>query len=391
MTPLKTLLSQANSDLAKAKRGVKVVVRGARLYLVATLPCKVGESTSSGRKQYRIPTGLGYSEDGIEDAEDLALELSRDIRRDRFSWAKWSSYSNWVKGGKGNSIPLATAIEDFRMLVDERWQASGREKVWRDEAWKYEYLSTCLTHISGKRLEQRHILENLRRYPPNTKSRQRATDISRRLVELAQKNYPDQVAIDIDWGHYRGHYSPTKTSRRVPDSDQQIIDCIDMLPHPPWRRIYATMAIFGIRDHECWHCSLEKMGRFWVANIGEDTKTNSRQAFPIVCADPDQSPVNFELMEQWVGLIQKTPLPTVTATRNKLYGERTAHYFRKYDMPFEPYGLRHAAVKRGVDLLGMPMAVVARSMGNSVAMIERVYRAQTSPEEQAALWEKLLG
>ncbi|MEO1508046.1 MAG: site-specific integrase, partial [Cyanobacteria bacterium J06633_23] len=77
-----------------------------------------------------------------------------------------------------------------------------------------------------------------------------------------------------------------------------------------------------------------------------------------------------------------TDLSTTTLQR---VGQQVTTQFRRYNVPFSPYDLRHAWAVRTI-LMGLPDAVAARMMGHSVQVHNRTYhRWMTHRDQQTAV------
>ena len=62
-------------------------------------------------------------------------------------------------------------------------------------------------------------------------------------------------------------------------------------------------------------------------------------------------------------------------------GRRVAEQFRRYELPFTPYDLRHAWAVRTIHI-GLPDTVAARMMGHSVAIHTRTYHHWITRRDQ---------
>ena len=62
-------------------------------------------------------------------------------------------------------------------------------------------------------------------------------------------------------------------------------------------------------------------------------------------------------------------------------GRRVAEQFRRYQLPFTPYDLRHAWALRTIHV-GLPDTVAARMMGHSVAIHTRTYHHWITRRDQ---------
>ncbi len=372
-------VSRTNQQLKAAGIKVRLVERGRSIQLQATLPLKPGDSGSRPKKQYRLNIGALANEAGLRYAKSRALELGADMSTPgQFSWTKWLNLDNFEQAGGQKKVRVETAIADFKAARLAEWPDKDNEQ--KAYLWRKRFWNPALKWLEHEYLDDDTILDCITHYRANSRARQQMVQILKRLCTETAERYPSELSLTIDWAKYAGDYSPRKAKVRTPKNEQEIYEYCQKIPNPRWRKVFMLMALYGLRDHECWHCTLEKAGTYWVAKVNSDTKTGERIAFPL----------NLKWMEEWVEFITHTPLPKVTAVDNTVYGERTARQFKRYGIPFIPYGLRHAVSKRGRRSLNIPGTLLAESLGHSERINEMIYQRQLTSEELVQYWDEHL-
>ena len=88
LQPVINRISQANGRLKVGKIGVKIEIKGDRLYLRATLPPKP-DSQKSTPHQQRIALGIHANVDGVKLAEQKAREIGAAIDAKTFTWESY--------------------------------------------------------------------------------------------------------------------------------------------------------------------------------------------------------------------------------------------------------------------------------------------------------------
>ena len=183
--------------------------------------------------------------------------------------------------------------------------------------------------------------------------------------------------IDVDLRPYKvGQSKADKTVERKLPSDREIESIIDGIQDPRWRCVFARMAIYGLRNHEAFLCTLETHDGVLVANVPNKTKTGSRIAYP--------HPAKW--IDRWLS-DNPTP-PNIKVKGNSGYGDRTASYWRKINAPGIPYDLRHAYASR-CHLAGAAPAIAAQWMGHTPERHMKTYQRLISTSAHQQAWQQL--
>jgi hypothetical protein len=146
-----------------------------------------------------------------------------------------------------------------------------------------------------------------------------------------------------------------KTIRRIP-TDTEIELGFRRMRSSQWATIYSRLVIYGLRPHEAFLGTVMPDGLFVVPN---DTKTGERFVPPL------------ERKPAWLHLTAGV-VPKVTAHQNREYGSRTWQAFKRHDIPFNPYDLRHRFVVL-TEERGIPPAIAANWAGHSCRTRYLVY------------------
>ncbi len=193
--------------------------------------------------------------------------------------------------------------------------------------------------------------------PAGTRAREKFCFALGKLAEFMN------LKLDFDLKALKGKHNTRQVLPRDLPSDSEIEAWYAKIPNPGWKWIYAAIAVFGLRPHEAFFLTWErdKQGelRFRVL----EGKTGPRRVWP--------------LYPEWVEkfAILDRVLPEVSLEKLHTYlGERTCHMLAKYGFPWPPCNLRHCYAGRGFEL-GLPPNFMAKSMGHSLEVHMRIYRA----------------
>ena len=146
-----------------------------------------------------------------------------------------------------------------------------------------------------------------------------------------------------------------KTQRRIP-SDEEIAIAFRRLDDSPWATILARLLIWGVRPHEAHLGFIDDDGLF---HVPANTKTGERIVPP------------FDNRPGWLRRA-RAPLPKVSVRENRDYGVRTYQAFRRRDVPFAPYDLRHRWIVLSEEA-GIPPAIASIWAGHSTRTRYEVY------------------
>jgi integrase len=214
----------------------------------------------------------------------------------------------------------------------------------------------------------------LESYPLASRSRQQCGMV---LAVLARQ---EAIALPGDWAERAGGYGLHQAQFRQLPSDGAILQAAELIPNPGWRLVFGLMATYGLRNHEVFFTDLGGLDSDpdAVLRVLPTTKTGEHQVWPF-------QPEWVELFDLRALGQQRELLPPVCTdlgrTTLQQVGRRVAEQFRRYQLPFTPYDLRHAWALRTIHM-GLPDTVAARMMGHSVTIHTRTYHHWITRRDQ---------
>ncbi len=208
----------------------------------------------------------------------------------------------------------------------------------------------------------------------NSRSRQIYCQEFRRLAEFAK--------IEVDLSPYVGSYSPKSAKQDIP-TDEEIAAAIDRIQNPQWRWIAGMMATFGLRDHECWLCSVEWRERsgkapLLLVRVEGETKTGAREVLPF----------HPEWVDRWK--LNEVQRPQVTMKWLKDYSDRCSKAFKREGVGFTPYTLRHAWCIRASVFYRLPLPVAAAMAGHSPSVHLATYNRWISAAQHQSAYDEAI-
>jgi integrase len=338
MSRPKWTIEEVNARLKAGNVGVRVDQVGSRLRLRATLPPKPGSDKDKPYQQ-QINLGIYANPDGLAEAEAKARELGVMLARGTFSW---------VGSGLGGSCQ--DWVERYRVHL------LANRKGMTDQVWRQDFYNMGLKWLPPDQpLSPATVATVAQHYPPDSRARQLCLGILRAFCGWA--------GLEIDLGPYRSSYSAKSVDAiDIPTTDRIVSAVAALQSRPDWAWVAGMMAAYGLRPHECWAVQeFTVVEGIPVVSIGADTKTGARLVRPL---PPDW-------VELWK-LPQGGP-PALTVDRPKDYGERTARHFKRCEVGFRPYALRHAYAIRGSARYRLPVAIMAQMMGHAPDVHLRTY------------------
>jgi integrase len=331
-------LAVINERLKGAGIRLKVMVRGNKLYLRGTLPPKKGETKP---KQRYLSLGLDETPYGLKTAELKAHELWAQLGQGSFQWETWAeneqdSCKAWIDRYKRHWF----AINGDTPATQKKWQRGEWQMGLR---WL----------PADKKLSAKVLKETVSQRPPDSRARQLCVQVLHRFAEFA--------SIDVNLSKYRGKYTRRVNALDIP-SDEEIAEIITTIENLQWRLVYARMAIYGLRDHECWFCEINPKPPYDCRVL--EGKTGARDGV---------MPFYPEWAKEWEPWQGTLPKVTDKVGDRAIYGERTARAFKRLNVPFIPYTLRHAWCIHASVVFKQPIPVSAAMAGHSADLHLRTY------------------
>ncbi len=370
-------LEKVNQRFKSAKTKVTIRESNGSLQLRATLPIKPGDIDKKGtaKKQYNISLNLPANLDGLKTAEEEAYELGKLIARKTFVW------NHKYLGREARNKDYKTIGELLNKFESEYFQT--HQRTTKSEHTFYYYFTRTKRYTNSQDVA---IAQNL------------IGAIEKIDKEWARYNAARAISafcatfkIEIDLSKYSK--MPEHNSRKIP-TDAEIstgfIKFADYLntrgkqvnqnvkdSWQLWRWIYGMLAVYGLRPRELfinpnvdWWLSKDNADMTW--KVDRDCKTGEREALPLYkqwIADFDlKNPKYSEMLIDAVNKKDKKNHAQITALT-----QRVSWWFRKIELDFKPYDLRHAWAIRA-HILGIPIKAAADNLGHSVQVHTQTYQ-----------------
>ena len=368
--PLDPHIVKVNQRLKAARLGLKIERRGDRLALRGTLPPRPGSDRYHPYQQ-RIPLKLLANKTALKQAEQEAKVIAARLIEQTFDWRPYLVQRGQVLGSDELTDKIAAFAQhylDAAAADPDKHPASVKatwEKAYRPYLKKLQELS-----------DRRSL--SLPEAIVATVKGTRANSRSRQVCCTAMDAFAAYLGLElpIDLKTLWGKYGSSRTQMRQLPTDDEILQWFHRIPNPAWQCVYGMMAAYGLRNHEVFFCdcqALTKGDDEAAIEVLDVTKTGAHDVWPF----PPQWIDEFGLREHTLPDIeldlQKTTLQRI--------GQQVTLQFRRYEIPFSPYDLRHAWAVRTI-LLGVPDTVAARMMGHSVAIHNRTYHRWITRRDQ---------
>ena len=336
-------LAQANYRLKADKSRCSIEQRGDRLLLRATLPPKPTATRQDWHRQ-RIFLGVNSTHAGVSFAESEARKISALLDQGLFVWQPY------LKQDEANL--------DFKQWI-EKFKAHKISQGISQTTWQKDYFD--LLKIL-ENLNSDDAIASVRQIAPNTRKRSRTC--------IAITAFFKFTGIEIDLKPYKGSYSPTTVQPRDIPTDATIQDCFFKLKDSLWGWAFGAMAVYGIRPEELMVLEFDEMPVLIVR--GDKSATSDRKTYPIY--------------PEWVELFD---LVNVHLPRSKDTGKQACKQFKRYEIPFTPYDLRHAWAIRSMEF-GLPLELAAQQMGHSMTVHSQTYHKWISDRHHKQAFDRIM-
>ena len=261
-----------------------------------------------------------------------------------------------------NSQIISVLIKDLR---EDYFNVRG-ETPTTLATWRNDYQKVFSRLPQKRKLTEELLRELILTTTANTKQRRR--------FALACSVLADFAKIPHSLRRLVGQYSSTKVNpKNIPD-DSTIAATGLKIPNLEWRYLYGLMATYGLRNCECF---LLDRSDFPVLKVGKSKRNGERLVYP--------------LYPEWVDLfkLHDDLLPKCTGKWNGDLGARVTRAFYRYEIPFNPYSLRHAWARRSLEF-GMDLTIASEMMGHSVRVHSEIYHAWLSGDVFSRAYDKIL-
>ncbi|MGD1941411.1 MAG: site-specific integrase [Leptolyngbyaceae cyanobacterium] len=368
--PLDPHIDKVNQRLKAARLGLKIERRGDMLALRGTLPPRPGSDRYHPYQQ-RIPLKLPANKTALKQAEQEAKVIAARLIEQTFDWRPYLVQRGQVLGSDELTDKIAAFAQHYldAAAADPDKHPASVKATW-EKAYR-PYLKKL------QELRDRRSLSLPEAIVATVKGT-RANSRSRQVCCTAMDAFADYLGVElpIDLKTLWGKYGSSRTQMRQLPTDDEILQGFHRIPNPAWQFVYGMMAAYGLRNHEVFFCDCQALttGDAEAAiEVLDVTKTGAHDVWPF----PPQWIDEFGLREHTLPDIE-LDLKKTTLQR---IGQQVTLQFRRYEIPFSPYDLRHAWAVRTI-LLGVPDTVAARMMGHSVAIHNRTYHRWITRRDQ---------
>lgn len=370
-------LEKVNLRLKSAKTKVSIRESNGSLQLRATLPIKPGDKDTrgTGRKQYNISLNIPANLDGLKTAEEEAYELGKLIARKTFAW------NDKYLGNEAIKKEFKTIGELLENFEAEYFKTHKRTT--KSEHTFFYYFSRTKRFTNPQDLATPDNLISAIEKIDKEWARYNATraisafcltfnieiDLSKyaKMPENSSRNIPTDAEIIVGFSKFEEYLinRGNQVNQNVKDSWQL------------WRWTYGMLAVFGLRPRELfinpdidWWLSPENTDFTW--KVHKECKTGERQALPLhkqwIEEFDLRNPKYLEMLAEAISKKDKTNHAEITALT-----QRVSWWFRKINLDFKPYDLRHAWAIRA-HILGIPIKAAADNLGHSVQVHTQTYQ-----------------
>lgn len=373
-----TKISQTNQRLKAAQMGLQIERRGQKLSLRGKFPPRP-DSPRLRSHQQRLSLNLPATPAGLKQAEQEVKIIAAQLLQNTFSWRNYLM----VGGDRLHQMDLPAKLKAFEQhyfaqsnsAQSDRRPASART-TWETAYAPYLRKLSAIAQAKPALTLPEAIYAAVQSTQPSSRSRQICCTALSALAEFLQLELP------TDLKQYWGNYSPSRTQARSLPTDAEIIQAIDLIPNPAWRFVYGIMAAYGLRNHEVFFCDYSNLqqGKNSI-EVLDTTKTGGHEVWPFYPEWVEQFDLRNVLLPAVTTDLDRTTLQRV--------GQQVSTQFRRYELPFAPYNLRHAWAVRTIHF-GLPDAVAARMMGHSIAIHTQTYHRWLTRRDQQQAVEAVL-
>ncbi len=356
-------LSCANARLSAQNIKIKIAKRGEKLILRGYFPSKDGSGDIIRQEIY---LGLNASEEGVMAAEAQALQMAVQLKSGTFSWHLENNVPDEKKIIAPHVKNAADWIGEYEEFYFKKRQKTSASLL----TWKKDYLATFRKLDWTQPLTAKAIEQAVLSTEPDTRVRQRCCTCFKSLAKFA--------GIEIDLSQWAGCYNPKLVKPRSIPSDEVITACYYQISDPAWRWCIGMLATYGLRNHELFRVDHRKVARGIYILTVNTGKTGFRIVYPIYPEWYHQ----FEL--------KNVVLPPVNMKNtNHSLGHTVSQYFRRAELPFTAYDLRHAWAIRSL-LYGLDVSLAAQMMGHSLKVHHDTYHQWISEKHYQLAFDMLM-
>lgn len=370
-------LDKVKARLKDGKVKVGLVVSKSTIQLQASLPIRPGDTDrlGTGYKQYKISLNIPANLDGLKTAEEEAQELGKLIARKTFEW-------NDKYLGKGRISESVKTVGDVLDKFESEYFKSHKRTEKSKHTFSY-YLDYLKRYVGVETLLTQEsinlVIENL----TNDHAKQSAVKTLKVLkntlgittftldnikIKKPQTQIRD-IPSDEDVVKFFGNFLIYSQNRKG-TIKKDLINTWKL-----WQWVYGMLATYGLRPRELfvnpdinWWLSPENKDNTW--KVDRETKTGYREALPL---HPDWVEL-FDLKNrECLELLKKQTDGKTSFTDINVIRVNCSSWFRRVNIPFTPYDLRHAWAIRA-HIMGVPIKAAADNLGHSVEIHTEIYQ-----------------
>jgi integrase len=370
MTDFDEKLASINQTFREVDLGLQIEQRGRQLVLRGTLPPKPGSKRLQAHQQ-RISLGLPANLEGLSQATQQAKLIASQTIQASFSWQGYDAGDVPIARNENKSDTWSDRIAIF----EQHFWATRSKNASTRSTWETAYKPYLARLVEVAQAKPRlSAAEQVYQAVLDTDARSRSRQVCCTALK-ALCEFMD-LAVPFDWQKLWGSYNQQSLQARDLPDDENIVNWYYQITHPGWQFVYGVMATYGLRNHEVFFCDYSdlKAGGQTITVL-ESTKTGSHEVWPFA---PEWIDI-FQLREQNTLPAVNTDLASTTLQR---IGQRVTRQFKRYNLPFSPYDLRHAWAVRTIHY-GLPDAIAAQMMGHSLSIHTRTYQRWITHRDRA--------
>ena len=295
----------------------------------------------------RIPTGLNDTHLDHKVAEKRRALLQKQIDQEVFDWNDWID----------RDLKTVKWRDAINALYKKR-VINGRTS---EKTWEINFMGRLRQAPMTKEVTSKSIIQFINKWSRDTCSYKETFYLLKDMCQLVNVPFPELPV-------------PTYTTGQIKEvpSDDEIVQAISVLTGPlQWH--LATMATYGLRNHETLQCQfLNDSNRLQVE---EKTKTGFRIVIP--------------LHPEWVDLFD---LRNIRKRDSRGLSQWLFNERKKAGISWKPYALRHSFAGRLWSVGGSRLDIytAARLLGHSVQIHTKTYRQFIDPVVIAEKAEQIL-
>ncbi|MEL6461188.1 MAG: site-specific integrase [Cyanobacteria bacterium J06621_15] len=377
---------KVKTRLKAANIKVGIVVKNGSIQLQATLPLKPGEidKRGTGTKQYSISLGIPANLNGLKTAEEEAQELSKLIARKCFEWND-KYLGKKAKAASSQIKTIAQMLPDFeKQYFQTRKRTMKSEHTFHCHRYYLKRNIGLNTHVC-----KNEILARLNKLEPKSSNLYNTVKTLKVFCKIFDLN--------IDLSAYTG--KPTVKDRNIPKDEEIIAAYAKFADYAAqrkktirkaylnswklWQWCYGMLATYGLRPRELFvnpniehWLSADNINSTW--KVDGETKTGSREVLPFY---PDWVRL-FDLKNpEYLQMLKEIVMDKKTFQDINTVRINCSSWFRRVNVGFDPYDLRHAWAIRA-HMNGIPIKAAADNLGHSVEVHTEVYQKWFSLENR---------